>query len=347
MPELHRSVARQALVDPAVSTVLSAICGVSGDPFRTNNAMRFRVAIRIGGYHSIPRNALGVSSYHCATGDRVEIPVRRGQLVRKPASGIPDGISDRHAPDPPSPLSLKSNLEFSMRTLLLNLATLAIVSAPATLPAQTAQPAPAAPADAPTSPAQVFSYGVGHQIGTNLKSSGFDVDLKLILKGLSDALAGKESSISEQQFGEAVTALRKIAAQKALERGKAFLAENAKKPGVKTTKSGLQYLVLKAGTGETPTTESTVETHYKGRLITGSIFDSSYQGEEPTAGDQPIRFQVGGVIKGWTEALQLMKVGDRWRLFIPSNLAYGEKGAGQSIGPNETLIFDIELVGVK
>lgn len=234
-----------------------------------------------------------------------------------------------------------------MRTLLLNLAALAIVSAPATLPAQTAQPARATPADAPTSPAQVFSYGVGHQIGTNLKSTGFDIELKLIIKGLSDALAGKENSVSEQQFREAVAALSKVAAEKALERGKAFLAENAKKPGVKSTKSGLQYLVLKAGTGETPSAQSTVSTHYKGRLINGSIFDGSYQGEEPTAGDQPVSFPVGRVIKGWTEALQLMKVGDRWRLFIPSHLAYGEGGSPPKIGPNETLIFEIELVGVK
>lgn len=234
-----------------------------------------------------------------------------------------------------------------MRTLLLNLAALALVSAPSALSAQTDQPAPAAPDAAPASPAQVFSYGVGHQIGTNLKSTGFDVDLKLIMKGLSDALAGKENSISEQQFGEAVTALRKVVAQKALERGKAFLAENAKKPGVKTTKSGLQYLVLKAGTGETPTAQSTVTTHYKGRLTNGSIFDGSYQGEEPTAGDRSVSFPVSGVIKGWTEALQLMKVGDRWRLFIPSDLAYGERGSPPKIGPNETLIFEIELVGVK
>ncbi len=234
-----------------------------------------------------------------------------------------------------------------MRTLLLNLAALAIASAPATLPAQPAQPAPAAPTDAPASPAQVFSYGVGHQIGSNLKSTGFDIELKLLMQGLSDALAGKENAISEKQFGEAVAALRKLAAEKALERGKAFLAENAKKPGVKATKSGLQYLVLKAGTGETPTAQSTVSTHYKGRLINGSIFDSSYQGEEPAAGDQPVSFPVGRVIKGWTEALQLMKVGDRWRLFIPSHLAYGEGGSPPKIGPNETLIFEIELVGVK
>ena len=181
----------------------------------------------------------------------------------------------------------------------------------------------------------VLGLGIGYSLG------------RTINKVRAAALAGKENSISEQQFGEAVTALRKIVAEKALERGKAFLAENAKKPGVKTTKSGLQYLVLKAGTGETPTAQSTVTTHYKGRLINGSIFDSSYQGEEPAAGDQPISFPVGRVIGGWTEALQLMKVGDRWRLFIPSNLAYGERGSPPKIGPNETLIFEIELVGVK
>ncbi|MBI1310608.1 hypothetical protein GC176_04805 [bacterium] len=236
-----------------------------------------------------------------------------------------------------------------MRTLFFSLAAFAVLSLPTVLSAQTAQPAQsnAAPAVAPTSPTQVFSYGVGHQIGTNLKSTGFEIDLQLIIRGLNDALAGKENAVTEEQFREAVTALRKIAADKARERGKAYLAENAKKPGVKTTKSGLQYLVLKAGTGETPTAESTVTTHYKGRLLDGTIFDGSYEGETPTEGDRPISFPVGGVIKGWTEALQLMKVGDRWRLFIPSDLAYGERGAPPNIGSHETLIFDIELVGTK
>ncbi len=232
-----------------------------------------------------------------------------------------------------------------MRTIVFHLTALAAVSLPATLSAQTA-PA-AAPATDAASSSHVFSYGVGHQIGTNLKSTGFDIDVEQLIRGLNDALGGKENAITDKQFGEAVAALRKIAAEKAIERGRAFLAGNAKKPGVKTTKSGLQYLVLKSGNGPTPTAESTVSTHYRGQLISGSVFDSSYEGEEPTAGDRPATFPVGGVIKGWTEALQLMKGGDRWRLFIPSDLAYGERGAPPNIGPHETLIFDIELIDVK
>ncbi len=235
-----------------------------------------------------------------------------------------------------------------MRNLFLNMAVLSVVSLPTALSAQTAQPAPAAApaADAPSA-SHVFSYGVGHQIGSNLKSTGFDINVEQLLLGLNHALGGKDSTITDKEFSDAVTALRKIVAEKAIERGKAFLAENAKKPGVKTTKSGLQYLVLKAGTGPTPTAESTVSTHYRGTLINGTVFDNSYAGEEPAAGEQPVSFPVGGVIKGWTEALQLMKVGDRWRLFIPSALAYGERGAPPNIGPNETLIFEIELLEVK
>ncbi len=239
-----------------------------------------------------------------------------------------------------------------MRTLFVNLVMLAILGQTSALLAQPAQPGQPAAAQGAAdagikSPSQTFSYGVGHQIGSNLKSSGFAIDLQLIMRGLADALAGKKNAVSEQQFQEAVGELRKQAAQKALERGKKFLADNAKKPGVKTTKSGLQYLVLKAGTGAMPTAQSTVSTHYRGRLIDGTVFDSSYQGEAPAAGDQTVSFPVGGVIKGWTEALQLMKTGARWRLFIPSNLAYGERGAPPNIGPNETLVFEIELVETK
>lgn len=239
-----------------------------------------------------------------------------------------------------------------MRSLIVTVLMLAILGQSSALLAQPAQPGQAAAAQATAdagikSPSQTFSYGVGHQIGSNLKASGFDIDLQLIMRGLADALAGRQNAVSDQQFQAAVGELRKQAAQKALERGKTFLAGNAKKPGVKTTKSGLQYIVLKAGTGATPTAQSTVSTHYRGRLLDGTVFDSSYQGEAPTAGDRTVSFPVGGVIKGWTEALQLMKTGGRWRLFIPSDLAYGERGAPPNIGPNETLIFDIELVETK
>lgn len=235
-----------------------------------------------------------------------------------------------------------------MRTLVLSMAVATAVSHSTVLFAQdAAADAADSPAPARPSPAQTFSYGVGHQIGTNLKSTGFDIDLQSIIRGLTDALAGRENPIDQQVFNDAVVALRRIAGEKALQRGREFLEANAKKPGVQTTKSGLQYVVLRAGTGATPTGQSTVSTHYRGRLIDGSVFDSSYQGEAPAAGDRPVSFPVGGVIKGWTEALQLMKVGAKWRLFVPSQLAYGERGAPPDIGPNETLIFDIELVDSK
>ena len=135
-------------------------------------------------------------------------------------------------------------------------------------------------------------------------------------------------------------------AAKNLEDGKAFLAANKAKDGVKVTKSGLQYIVLKEGTGAVPTRASTVSTHYRGKLIDGTVFDNSYEGDDPTEADTPTSFGVTQVIKGWTEALQLMKVGAKYRLFLPSELAYGENGPA-GIGPNSVLVFDIELVASK
>jgi FKBP-type peptidyl-prolyl cis-trans isomerase FklB len=123
--------------------------------------------------------------------------------------------------------------------------------------------------------------------------------------------------------------------------GEAFLAENKKKEGVKTLPSGLQYKVIKAGTGKKPKVTDTVTTHYRGTLMNGTEFDSSYRR------GQPVSFQVNGVIPGWTEALQLMEEGAKWQLFIPSNLAYGERGAGRDIGPNATLVFEIELLSIE
>jgi len=130
-------------------------------------------------------------------------------------------------------------------------------------------------------------------------------------------------------------------ADKNQKEGEVFLAENKKKKGVITLPSGLQYQVIKEGTGKIPKATDTVTTHYRGTLIDGTEFDSSYKRGEPAS------FPVNGVIKGWTEALQLMKVGSKWQLFIPSNLAYGPQGAGQAIGPNATLIFEIELLSIK
>jgi FKBP-type peptidyl-prolyl cis-trans isomerase len=167
-------------------------------------------------------------------------------------------------------------------------------------------------------------------------------------------LAGKKPALSQVELSAAFAELqRMIESKKAAvtaenaEGGKKFLVANAKKPGIKTTKTGLQYEIIRSGNGPTPKKSDTVTTHYKGQLINGDIFDGSYRGKAPTPADEPISFPVGGVIAGWTEALQMMKVGDKWRLFIPSELAYGERGAGADIGPGATLIFEIELIAIK
>jgi FKBP-type peptidyl-prolyl cis-trans isomerase FklB len=213
---------------------------------------------------------------------------------------------------------------------------------------------PATPADeaAPKTVIEKVSYGIGLNIGKNFKKDGIDVDLDLLVKGVKDALAGSKPLCSDAEIREAMTAIQKELQAKQAERakgageknkkeGEEYLAENKKKEGVKTTKSGLQYKVLKAGTGKTPKASDTVVTHYKGTLIDGTVFDSSYDRGEPAT------FPVGRVIKGWTEALQLMTVGSKWQLFIPSELAYGADGAGDDIGPNAVLIFEIELVAIK
>lgn len=196
------------------------------------------------------------------------------------------------------------------------------------------------------------SYGIGLNIGKNFKKDGVDVDLSLFMKGLKDALAGSKPLLSEAEIREAMTALQKELQAKQAERakdageknkkvGETFLAENKKKEGVKTTKSGLQYKVIKAGSGKTPKASDTVVTHYRGTLIDGTVFDNSYDRNEPAT------FPVGKVIKGWTEALQLMTVGSKWQLFIPSALAYSEEGYEPDIGPNAVLIFEIELIAIK
>jgi FKBP-type peptidyl-prolyl cis-trans isomerase FklB len=196
------------------------------------------------------------------------------------------------------------------------------------------------------------SYAIGIDIGRNLKGQGLEIDSALLARGIADALAGGKNLLSDKEIHETMIELQKIVAeqqkglnaklsQKNKKEGEAFLAENKKKEGVKTLPSGLQYKVLREGKGASPKATDLVTTHYKGTLLNGSEFDSSYGRGEPAT------FPVNGVIKGWTEALQLMKVGDKWQLFIPSDLAYGERGAGEDIPPNATLIFDIELLDVK
>jgi FKBP-type peptidyl-prolyl cis-trans isomerase len=220
---------------------------------------------------------------------------------------------------------------------------------------QESVPKSAADKDAPVleTNQQRASYAIGFNIGSDLKRQGLEVDFPSLTAGIATALAGKARALSDEEvqkcFAELRATMQKKAEAKAAENlaaGRKFLEANKTKDGVKVTGSGLQYIVLKEGTGATPTTGSTVSTHYRGTLIDGTVFDSSYAGDAPVAGEEPVSFGVTQVIAGWTEALQLMKVGSKYRLFIPSELAYGESGP-DSIGPNSVLIFDIELISSK
>lgn len=195
---------------------------------------------------------------------------------------------------------------------------------------------------------QQASYGVGRQMGDQLASNPFDgVDADAVATGLLDALSGAPSAVSEADlsaaFQEITQRMQAKEAEKAKEmngEGDAFLAENAKRDEVTVTESGLQYEVMVAGDGEKPSASSTVRTHYHGTLIDGTVFDSSVDRGEPA------EFPVNGVIAGWTEALQLMSVGSKWKLSLPYNLAYGERGAGGAIGPYATLVFEVELLDI-
>ena len=194
---------------------------------------------------------------------------------------------------------------------------------------------------------QRVSYGIGRQMGDQLLSSNIpDLSVELVMAGLRDAYTLQPSQVEEaamqaafQTLQEKMQALAEESARAAGKAGIEFLEGNGAREGVITLASGLQYEVINDGTGATPTASSTVRTHYEGTLISGEVFDSSYKR------GQPAEFPVGGVIAGWTEALQLMQEGAKWRLYIPSNLAYGERAAG-SIPPHSTLIFDIELIDV-
>jgi FKBP-type peptidyl-prolyl cis-trans isomerase FklB len=185
------------------------------------------------------------------------------------------------------------------------------------------------------------SYIIGMDIGSNLKRQSIDVDPNILAKGVQDALSGAKPLLSNEEIQETMVAFQKEMMEKQKQRGEAFLSENKKKEGVKTLPSGLQYKVIKAGTGRKPKLNNTVTINYRGTLVDGTEFDSSYRH------GQPATFPVSGVIPGWTEALQLMEEGAKWQLFIPPNLAYGERGAGGLIGPNATLIFEVELISVQ
>jgi FKBP-type peptidyl-prolyl cis-trans isomerase FklB len=198
-----------------------------------------------------------------------------------------------------------------------------------------------------------ISYCIGLNIGKGMKQEQVDIDLDTLLRGLKDGLSGARASMAEEEIKDTLMTFQKdmeakqearlkADADKAQKEGEAFLAENKKKEGVKTLASGLQYKVIKAGTGKvSPKAADTVVTHYRGTLVDGTEFDSSIQRGKPA------EFEVNKVIPAWTEALQLMKVGDKWQLVVPSALAYGERGAGRAIPPNATLIFEVELLEIK
>jgi len=187
------------------------------------------------------------------------------------------------------------------------------------------------------------SYAIGAQLGQNFKMQGIEVRIESLMWGLKDAMAGEKLALSQDQMRQLLTSFqqRTVAKQatKNLAAGTAFLEANKAKEGVKVRPSGLEYKVITEGTGRTPTAVDKVKTHYRGTLINGVEFDSSYKR------NQPAEFPVNGVIKGWTEALQLMKEGAKWELYIPANLAYGERGR-PGIPPNSVLIFQIELLEV-
>ncbi len=228
--------------------------------------------------------------------------------------------------------------------------------APAPGPAVGGQPA-AQPAPDLATPKQKASYGIGLSIGADMRNSQLtadDLDLRTVLRGISDGISDAKPVLTEeelqnvmQEFHKSIVARQqermKAAGDKNKKEGEAFLAANKSKQGVTTTPSGLQYKVIKSGPsgGATPKARDTVSANYKGTLLDGTVFDSSYDRGKPE------KFGVSDVIKGWTEALQLMKVGDKLQLFIPANLAYGETGTPDgTIPPNSTLVFEVELMDV-
>lgn len=203
-------------------------------------------------------------------------------------------------------------------------------------------------ADEISSDIEKFSYAIGYQVGHGLKKDNIAIDSKAFATAIEDVLQGKQTRISIQEMQSAMNKMRdQLQAEKSAamvknqQAGDKFLAANKNKEGVTTLPSGLQYKIIKSGSGKTPTAMDSVQVHYEGTLLDGTVFDSSYKR------GAPVSLSVSGVIKGWQEALQLMKEGDKWQLFIPSELAYGSNGAGGKIGPYETLIFDVELIKIN
>lgn len=223
-----------------------------------------------------------------------------------------------------------------MKTVIALLVSLGVVSVAA-----------AAPADLKTDKARQ-AYTFGFQMGANVKSQGLDVDAATFARGVKDGMAGAKPALTEKEMGEAMQKFRDARmaqhqeqSKKNAKRGEEYLAKNKAKEGVKTLDSGVQYRVVKEGDGSSPKDSDTVTVHYRGTLIDGKEFDSSYKRGEP------VSFPVKGVIPGWQQVLPLMKKGAKWEIAVPAASAYGERGAGPAIGPNETLLFEIELLDIK
>lgn len=224
-------------------------------------------------------------------------------------------------------------------------------AAPSAQP-QTAQPSTGQPqAGKPESVADRASYAIGYQFGRQFKQNEITVNNDLLMKGLRDGLAGGQASLTDEEMQTAVQAFQqqfmqqqaekqKVQGEKNKSEGEAYLAKNKERAGVKTTASGLQYEVVKEGTGPQPKATDTVTVHYKGTLTDGTEFDSSYQRNEPAT------FALKDVIAGWTEGLQLMKVGSKYKLYVPAALAWGEQGRGPVIGPNAAVVFEVELISI-
>jgi FKBP-type peptidyl-prolyl cis-trans isomerase len=203
-----------------------------------------------------------------------------------------------------------------------------------------------------TTDKQKASYAIGMNVGSSIRRQSVDVDPDILARGLKDSLAGGKTLLTDDEAKAALTALQaearkaqeekaQVATEANKKEGDAFLADNKTKPGVVALPSGLQYKVLAEGTGPKPTAEDSVVCNYRGTLLNGTEFDSSYKH------GQPIEISVGRVIKGWSEALQLMPVGSKWQLFIPPDLAYGPRGAGNDIGPDATIVFEVDLLSIK
>ena len=230
-----------------------------------------------------------------------------------------------------------------MKNAVITLSTLGLlcgVCAAAEPPQPPADTGSAADAGALASNTEKINYSLGYQLGKDLKGQELELSMEALRRGAEDALSGARPQIGKRAMQAALKEVKTLRSQESLERSLAFLDDNAKKEGVETLASGLQYRVLQAGEGETPTAKSKVTVHYRGTLIDGTEFDSSHERGKPST------FEVKKVIKGWAEGLQLMKEGAKWELFIPPDLAYGARSPRDRFPPNSALIFEVELISV-